>query len=144
MRKLLRRGKKLTTGITCWLLLLRFQDTFFILKSNRHQVTHLISKVQLHCNSKLFFFFLLQMNKDCKFNKNSTNTFLSQWYTCDDKGGLLQYCQVQKKFPHSLCGYLVFLAAIQNLCVFIPQLLQESLDMWCGTLAGKHCHRARD
>jgi len=37
-----------------------------------------------------------------------------------------------------------FLAVIQNFCVFIPRLFQESLDMYCGTLAGKHCLRVRD
>ena len=94
MRKLLHRGKKLTTGVTCLLLLLRSQDIFFVLKSNRHQVTHFISKVQSHCNSLLFYFFFLQMNKYCKFNNNSTNTLLPQ---SQDKEGLLQFCQLQKK-----------------------------------------------
>jgi hypothetical protein len=120
--------------------LLRSQDTFFVLKSNRHQVTHFISKLQSHRNSVLFFFFLLQMHKNCKFDKNSTNALILAM----KKKDYSSIANCRKKIPHSLWSYLVFLAAIQNFCVFIPRLLQESLDVYCRTLAGKRCLRIRE
>jgi hypothetical protein len=38
--------------------------------------------------------------------------------------------------------YLQFFEVFQNLNIFIPRFLAESLKMFCGTLIGKHSCRA--
>ena len=35
--------------------------------------------------------------------------------------------------------YLIISAEFQNLYSFIPQLLDQPLAMFCGSLVGKHC-----
>jgi hypothetical protein len=59
------------------------------------------------------------MNKNCKFNKNSTNLLLPQSYTYDYKEGLLQYCQVQKKNPSLLMQQFgIFSGNSEFLCIY--------------------------
>jgi hypothetical protein len=89
MRKLVHRGKKLKTEVRCSPVLLRSQDTFFLIEiQNTSGDTSLnfIFRVQSHCSS-VSSSSSCKLSKFCDFGENSIKGSLTQSYISDDKEG---------------------------------------------------------